>query len=339
MRKSTMPSKFDLAGIEMHNLLGFLSLLGLLKTLEIARPRWYPCVEWPGISPQIQVAEDVQEQDVSVAAVDGLIKLGKKMDFGSYQMKISLDEFKDIQNTLNPDILVALGSDGALENERGWKRKVREGGGKENEENGKGDKKKKEKENELTPTPLCMMFGSGHQLFLSRLHNATSIGGERRSVESEISAALFEEWNYKDKNSKIMFRWDPKEYRPHAYRNKDPSNSPSYTMNGANRLAAVGFTSYYCVPTNRGLATISCGKNSVLWPVWTPAISLASISSIMHHPDMSGLAASNDPEKDNSGGKLKAYGVRCVMKADLFWDDKFKNVGVAKQIQLTRKRQ
>ena len=298
-----MTSKFDLRGIEMHNLLAFLSLLGLLKTLEVAMPQWSPRVEWSDISPRLCVSDDVQEHDISAAAVDGIIKFGKKMDFRSYELKLNLDEFKDIQHSLDPDILVALGSDGAL-----------------------GEKDKK-----LIPTPLCMMLGSGHQFFLSRLSNATSIKGEYQSVEKDISATLFERWNYDDKDSKIMFRWDPKEYRPHAYRNKDPSSSDTYTMNGANRLAAVGFTSYYCMPTNHGLATTACEKNSILWPVWTPAISLASISSIMRHPDMLNLAMSNNSKKD-VGKHLREYGVRCIMKADLFWEGKYKNVTVAEQI-------
>ena len=296
-----MQSEFTLGGIKRDNFLGFLSLLGLLKTLEATKSGWLPRVAWTGPSPRLSVEGDVREQDVASAAVDGLEKFRGKMAFGKHRnLKIGLDEFGDLQRRTDHDISVALGSDGSLDR----------------------DGKK------VVPTPLCMMFGSGHQHFLSRLADATSVDGKRKEVREEISTSLFSEWGYGDEGSKIAFRWDPVEYRPHAYRGKDPSKSPTRTVNGANRLAAVGFTAYRCVPTSRGLGTVAYDKNSVLWPIWDPPLSLKSIEAIMRHPDLRHLARLGDQKKAKIVKRLRAYGVGCVMAASMFWDGKYKNVGV-----------
>lgn len=304
-----MPSQFPLPGPPPDSLLGFLSLLGLLRTLGESRPEWRPRLSWKNLVPQLHLAVNADRNDVAVASVDGLAKFGAKLRFPEPNPGTEISEFTRWQKDMDPEAVTAVGSDACPK---------------------KNDKSKAD------TTPLCMMFGAGRQEFLARLEQATSVReSEMEGVRAEVTSALFAQWSYGDSVPKIAFRWDPTEYRPHALQSKDPKKELIQTVNGANRLAAVGFTAYECVPTTRGLATVSClpGEARIdvaLWPIWSEPLSLAAVKVAMGLPQVKKAAETKgDPVALE---ELQASGVRGIMRAALFWDGKFKNVRVAELV-------
>ena len=63
-----------LVGLEVDNLLAFLALLGLLRTLEVSRPSWRPRISWSR-SPwraELHLAETVDEAEVASACRSGI---------------------------------------------------------------------------------------------------------------------------------------------------------------------------------------------------------------------------------------------------------------------------
>lgn len=303
-----MSREFPLAGPPVDSLLGMLSLLGLLRSLEEARSDWKPTLSWKKGVPHLRVDGSPTEEDVADAAVQGIEEFGKKLKFPAPDPGVDVGEFRKWQREMDPEAVAAIGSDACL---------------------------KKDKD-VVETTVLCMMFGAGWQNFLSRLADATTVGdGGRSNVQKDISAALFSRWLYTDTIPKIAFRWDPTEYRPHALQSTDPKGDLVQTVNGANRLAAVGFTTYQCVPTRRGLSTVSCmaggaRRDYVMWPVCQDHLSLAALRILMRHPSIKVVASG---KADLSARKaLRSYGVGAVMKAEVFWDGKFKNVGRAEPL-------
>ena len=304
-----MASQFPLPGPPPTSLLGFLSLLGLLRTLGESRPKWDPRLSWKNLVPQLHLAENTDRNGVAEAAVCGLAQFGEKFRFPDPNPGVEIDEFRQWQEKMDPEAVTAVGSDACPK---------------------KNDKTKAD------TTPLCMMFGAGRQEFLARLEQATSVcESDREGVRAEVSDALFARWSYSDSLPKIAFRWDPTEYRPHALQSKDPKKEIIQTVNGANRLAAVGFTVYECVPTARGLSTVSCmpGEARIdvaLWPIWSDPLSLTEVKVVMSLPQVKKAAGSaGDPA---SLEELQAYGINGIMRAALFWDGKFKNVRVAELV-------
>ncbi len=230
------------------------------------------------------------------------------MKFPDANPNVEVDKFKVWHRTMDAEVIGAIGSDACLKKDKGT----------------------------VETTPLCMMFGAGHQEFLTRLGVATSVGGgDRQGVQDDVYRAMFLRWCYTDTIPKIALRWDPTEYHPAALLSKDPKTEPIYTVNGANRLAAVGFIAYQCVPTRQGLSAVSCMKGSarsdfVLWPIWSQPLSLAAVCVIMRHPYIKRLAGSEDDLLARHA--LRRYGIEVIMKAELFWEGKFKNVRLAEPV-------
>ena len=297
-----MNKVIKLNGFDYHNLLAFLALLGLLKTLNESRPEWKPCISWIDWIPHLHISSVVDNEQITCAVLEGLIKIGNTMRFGQFKnLNLKYEEFKDLQDCAPPEIMIALGSDGIIQNNKN-----------------------------VEYPPLCTMLGQGHQNFLPRLKNATKVNGdaEHKQAMDNIANVLFNEWKYKDE-SKITFRWDPKEYRPHGYRAKDPSKDTFLPVIGANRLAAVGFTNYWCVPTKGGLSTVACKKDrnrvwKTFWPIWSKKLSLDAILVLMRHPYMK--AIQNGKIDDDARMNLYKMGVCHVISADIFWFGKFRNV-------------
>ena len=310
-----MDKVFRLEGPPADSLLGFLATVGLIMVLD-KTAGWTPKLAWKDNTAHLHTSTpDATESDVVEAAVKGISEFGKIMKFPFKNLKIELDEQSELQDKVNPDIAVACGSDAADRKD--------------------GNKIIAE------PTPLCMMFGSGHQNFLSRLTEAVTIDEtEHPRAASQIRDALFSKWKYKDTEPKIAFRWDPTEYRPHALRAVDPTKEIISTMNGANRLAAVGFTSFACVPVRRRLSTTLCKKGHIAWPIWSHPLSVAALRVMMVHPSLKKMLPNDTKSRPKNMQRaleeLNACGVETVMKARLFWDGKYKNVSVAEPMTVQR---
>lgn len=275
---------YRLDGLEPDNLLAFMALLGLLRTLEEARPSWCPRASWmvdnPPIRPALFIVEKVQKDAVVEAVAEGVNSLVRYHDFDQRDLKISpakaterLQQNRKGGRYLS-DLWSALISDGAIARD----------------------------EIKVEPTPFCLMFGQGHQHFLERLalvpkeKKPPKRGTGRNSIEiSEtdcLHEALFSTWERPDKT--FSFRWDPQEDVRYALRATDPTDQKTKdtTQHGANRLAAIGLSVLTVVPQRRAgkirLGVIggnrSHGGFTFSWPIWREPISLAAIRAMLSHP-------------------------------------------------------
>lgn len=65
-----------LDGLEPDNLLAFLALLGLLRSIELSRPDWRPRAYWtietPPLRPIVTFDTDISSTDLSLASLEGL---------------------------------------------------------------------------------------------------------------------------------------------------------------------------------------------------------------------------------------------------------------------------
>ncbi len=293
-----MNSEIRLAGFEHDNLLAFLALLGLLKVLDYSRPGWNAQASWDGVVPHLHLSHTTNKADMVDAVVEGIAHVGSLMQFEEKTLKLSPEKFQKLQEKTPHEIMASLGSDGALRKEH------------------------------VQYPPLCMLLGAGHQYFLERLMKATNFSEDTAEcVKEDVWNVLFEKWEYKD-DSDIGFRWDHREYRPHAYRSRDPTKDRFLGVDGANRLAAVGFTNYWCVPANKGLETVSCehgggSTNKTFWPIWNKKLSLKSILTIMRHPLIKSMLHGN---KKGVRKKLRSIGINYIMVAEIFWDGQYRNV-------------
>jgi len=301
-------------GLEADNLLAFLAMLGLLRALETARPKWRPRISWKGPPwiAHLHVLEIAGEMEVSQAADEGCFHLAKQFEclvaqfdendrknvsFGRdrfrYYAKLARDE----------DASAALV--GSLTAE--WPEKKAGG---------------------LQAAPLVMMFGQGHQNFLERLvavprgdlpsrfKKAKSPPDMR--APTKIGEALFGPWRREDDAD--GFRWDPEDDQRYALRYDDPSGAgAALTMHGANRLAAIGFLSFVTAPGEMRMMAAGAVRQdgwSFVWPIWNVPLSRVGIEALLSHPDV--LACRRE--------KLRCLGVDEILRARRIANGKFMNV-------------
>ncbi|MYE06436.1 MAG: hypothetical protein F4Y04_04310 [Chloroflexi bacterium] len=156
----------------------------------------------------------------------------------------------------------------------------------------------------LEPTPLCLMFGQGHQHFLDRVASVPRLQappdrgrGRAKKAVSEAEAlaeALFDRWQRPDATH--SFRWDPKEDVRYALRANDPTDAKTKdtTQHGANRLAAVALPLLTVAPQAplggmprlavRGGGRDTSGRFTFSWPIWRDPIGLSCVCHLLDHP-------------------------------------------------------
>ena len=304
--------KHRLEGLEPDNLLAFLALLGLLRSLEEVVPTWVPRVAWPAsakVRPSLSVRVAAKRSTIVNAAAAGVMKLASRHDFGSHRdLKLSPETVEQLCSAAASggdrylaDLWAALVS-GVVVRDRN-------------------------KTTEVEPTPLCMMFGQGHQHFLERLSAVPQqrqppdrgAGRLKRSISETacLSEALFMPWSRPDATQ--SFRWDPHEDVRYALRATDPTDpkTKATTQHGANRLAAVGLAALTVVPQRRwaeparlavlgGSRDPDSGGFVLTWPIWREPASLTAIRSLLGHP---GLA---DPDTRASLGIVELRRTRRI---------------------------
>lgn len=306
-----------LDGLEPDNLLAFMALLGLLRTLEEVTD-WRPRVSWtvekPPLRPALRVPQGVDHDAIVQSAAEGLDLLAQYHEFdGLADLTLPPEnaarKLREITSSTNQnryiiDLWAALVSDAAISRD--------------------GEK--------VEPTPLCLMFGQGHQHFLKRLKSVPQQKtpperGQRRSKitvseEDCLREALFASWKRPDATP--SFRWDPHEDVRYALRAHNPTDSKTKetTQHGANRLAAVGLSLLTVAPRRRvgevrltvlGGQRESHGDFIFRWPIWRAPISLAAIRALLNHPGL------------HSHNKLAALGVTEVRQARRISTGKFMN--------------
>ena len=351
----------SMPGPRATSLLGFMSLIGLLRAIEASSNgghrgaadkggtgmRQQPRLSWDdGLVPRLHVdvgggyGDAVVRDMIASWAAQGIELIGKKMKFPGPNVGVEIGEFAMWQRDMDHEAVMSIGSDACT---------------------------KRNDRNKADSTPLCMMYGSGHQKFLDRLERATTVDdGNRVSVRMEIDRAMFFKWTYTDTLPKIAFRWDPTEYHPHALQAVSPAQDDIRTVNGANRLAAVGLAAFVCCPGRAGrLETVGCLPRrkrlvDVLWPVWRDPLSLAAIRAAMGMreimevgrlvagdaivnaggaaPAPASAAAAHAPAASAATSvsralsRLRARGITGIMRTTLFWDGKYKSVRTAELV-------
>ncbi|HRR40343.1 MAG TPA: hypothetical protein P5244_03805 [Syntrophales bacterium] len=296
---NTIFSIHKLRGLDPDNLLAFLALIGFLRALVRSRPEWKPKIYWGGKPPRAMLILSLRNSTpngVIEAAEQGICELGTTYEFDRPNITFSTREFRIFADSASGKrekamLIAALASDGAV---------------------------KRDKKEYVEPTPLCAMFGQGHQDFLSRL-KAMATRCDLANCRN-LSQALFEPWTYVDGSE--GFRWDPIEDRRYALQFGNPSDSKNKvgTVTGANRLAAIGFGLLTCVPTSSGLVTLGVAgqrrERDVCWPLVAVPTTLAGYLALLAHPFI------GDEKKAPS---LSAYGVTAVARSRRFQVGKYFN--------------
>jgi hypothetical protein len=273
-----------LQGLEPDNLLAFLALLGLLRALEQARPHWHPRAAWhlsvAPLRPLLELREPVDANSMCEAAAEGVHQLAAAHDFGGLaKLKLSKGEARQrlllakdrarAGDKLGAELWAALVSDVAI----------------------------KSKAETIERTQLCLL-DVAKTSFLKNLANVCRLDllGRRRNdrqavfVEA-INKALLGAWTRADHTP--SFCWDPSEDSRHAYRWAAPTDEKQGVEHGANVLAAVGLPILTVAPYQRGnevrlqvLGGEVYEGFSFAWPIWREPTSLASIRSLLSHPDL-----------------------------------------------------
>ena len=307
------PHRYRLDGLEPDNLLAFLALLGLLRSLEEAEPTWLPRVAWPAspnIRPSLILHIPTKKAAIATAAAAGVEQLARRHDFGSHRdLKLSRETAEELcstaargSNRYFADLWAALVSDVAV--------------------------RTLNKPPLVEPTPLCLMFGQGHQHFLERL---SAVPREPQPPDRELEhgrsepisetaylhEALFSPWTRPD--AAHSFRWDPHEDVRYAYRATDPTDpkTKATTQHGANRLAAIGLSAITVVPRRgpAGTARLAVlggardpdGSFVFSWPIWREPASLNAIRGLLGHPHL------DDPATRASLGVVELRRARRVV--------------------------
>jgi hypothetical protein len=281
-----------LEGLEPDNLLAFLALLGLLRTVQTARPQWHPRAAWdldhPPLRPLLFLSESETAMAICEAAAEGATTLAN-----DYIFPQTAEADAKPQTDLNYRIATArkLLERAAKNQSRRcadlWSALMCDVAG---------------KDEKVEATPFCLLFGQGHQHFLDRLATVPRMdappprGRGKKSVTlsaaETLHEALFEPWTYQDPTP--SFRWDPAEDVRYALRADDPSGHKSTTQHGANRLAALALPFLTVTPIQRGArvrlqvpgGTFERSGFAFCWPIWRDPASLAGICALLSHPEL-----------------------------------------------------
>jgi len=315
-----------LDGLEPDNLLAFLSLLGLLRALEASCEGLCPRAGWgidrPPVRPKLVLSREITPEEISEMAAKGLETIAADYEFdGRKDLNYSERECRELlvneakASSLTRrgrvDVLASLMSDAAIKDDKG---------------------------ESVDPTPLCLLFGQGHQHFLERLASvprqaAPPPRGNKRnavtiSAQHCLLEALFEPWHRNDPTT--SFRWDPAEDVRYSLMAGDPTDTAykTGTQHGANRLAAIGLATLTLAPEMRagrvrpavigGLS--GAGGFSFAFPIWREAATLSAICALLSHPDL------RKPEG------LKHLGVHHVLVAQRISVGKFMNFSRARSV-------
>lgn len=286
----TAQQTFRLDGLEPDNLLAFLALLGCLRAVDKVQPAWRARLSWttdqPPLRPRLHLAQAVSRQVLTEQIAQGVDALAKVHQFGGRpDLNFNKKDCRELLNQaasaasradrLGADLMAALMHDAAI---------------------------KDNKSDSIDPTPLCLLFGQGHQHFLERLAAVPRLGappargrGKQAmptSPEQSLGEALFETWQRQDPTP--SFRWDPGEDVRYATMGGDPTDSAfkTGTQHGANRLAAVALPLFRLAAQARGQRVrpvIAAGRRdaegfALAWPIWDLPVTLAGITGLLTHP-------------------------------------------------------
>jgi hypothetical protein len=282
-----------LDGLEPDNLLSFLALLGLLRTLETAEPGWSPRIHWEGrpLRPVLSLSTAVPRTQLCTATAAGCARLSGSYEFGDRDM---LNYRKDELRKLEEEAW-----DAGSEVWRQWSATMAPLA---------HENALKLNDNELLESSPFNCLDVAQTKFLKEFRKAVATD---TNTANDIEKAIFEVWRREDNFAR--FRWDHAEDRRHAYRYRAPTADPPRTVAGANRLAAFGLALMPGVAVEwRGrirLATLGSRhvpgvQIQITWPVWSVPASRSGIQAILAHPEL----AEHEPDMAVLG-RLNIIGV------------------------------
>ena len=142
------------------------------------------------------------------------------------------------------------------------------------------------------------------------------------TTRSKLRRTLFETWDFDDDGSSHRtMHWSPTDASRGAYTGVDPTNLPSRTMHGANRLAIAGSRLYTVVPQETDSATVGfvdLGDRYVFqYPIWSSPVALSTIRTLLTHPDI----ACATPDRK------QVHGVTAVLRAEIEINNNYRNLG------------
>lgn len=276
-------SSHRLIGFEPDNFLAFLAVLGLLHALEDQQPAWGARVSWSDlpVRPALQLREAVTQEDLAQAVTDGCLHLALNYDFSELGEDWEFPRLtaeaaqRELRRCIaqgppargRSDLLSALFADGVASEAQ-----------------------------TVFPTPLCVLFGQGHQFFLDRLSRAARMAGLRTTRETPeplaaIRNALFRRWERADIGPSL--RWDTGWFdRQWVDRASNPAKDRIRIETGAYALAALGLPVLTVSPRTVGqrirLQTLGVETQGnelwLVWPIWAKALSLAQLRTLLAHP-------------------------------------------------------
>jgi hypothetical protein len=330
LREARARTRLPLSGLEVDNLLSFLALLGMLRAIEEREPSWTPRVVWEAKPwrASLDIAAEVDPKGVARIVTEGLLTVIKRLE--QYRPRDANSEpLADVSFERVEYANYARSSRG------------------QSSTSPRGDANAAQlaaclscewplKKSDGAPIagPLVMMFGQGHQHFLSRYFEvprapvkdggAQSQGDVHASIAARIQRALFSPWRRADEAQ--GFRWDPEDDQRYALRFGNPSKAgAANTEDGANRLATLGFLSFPSVPafraTTRGVDRTRDGV-SFVWPVWSTPLSRSGIESLLSHPALI----------EGNLVRLKSLGIEEIYRARRVSNGKFMNITRASPI-------
>lgn len=308
-----------LVGLDAANPLGFLAVLGTLRSLSVSCPEREIKMGWRrfagGWRPVILASEPLQGPEVVERLTDAILAMAAHPAFTiGDDLAVSPEVFRIFVESAardsSPsdrswaDFAAAFGCETAVSVINAKKNPV------------------------IQDTAFRTMSGAGHQHFVAFMRY---ICGEVTGVHLE--KVLFEPWRYDDPTEKRSMRWDPRDDSRYALRWRDPSGDPTRrqggSMLGANALAITGLPLLPTMPAGRWLATTGFrGRGSRntfwTWPVWERPLGVDAVRST--------LALSDIQETNPPATVLSARGIVAVYRSQRLTIGKFRGFAPAEAI-------
>lgn len=306
--------RLDLPGPEGSNPLGYLTALGVLRTLTLMHPdvdvrlgwqiqdgAWRPFIEssnveleaqsicdsmtdWLNAPPHMKLLETEELGDNLTIAPETFGFLANQF------LQRAHDEHLDGQVAL--DFLAAFGTDAAFQ-PHSKDRKL------------------------MQDTALRTMSGAGWQHFIKFMRDIIS-----NTDSAHLYRTMFCQWKYEDEGRGLNLRYDPIDDRRYALRWKNPSADPARSMRGANRLAIEALPFFATAPMGTNLETTGFRHRRGTfwsWPIWETPIGMQVVQSVLQ------LAALSNLSDNPTEAHLKEMGVAAIYRSQRITVGKFRN--------------
>lgn len=299
------PHEWLLAGLNGGHPLAFLASLGTLRTATLAWPdvaatlrwvraegTWRPVLAIPGVTDREMLLARLDTQLKKMSGHPALM-IGDDLNFTS-------DSFRDLgiaaqerfrTDTISLEFLAAFACDAVLE----------------------------EKGERIRDTAFRTMRGAGNQHFVKTMRELVDA-----TTRDHLAASLFAPWRYAE--IRLGLRFDPEEDRRHALSWTRPTDDPTKTERGANRLAIEAIPFFPVQPVDKRLETtgfVTRPRQGVFltWPIWEGELSLDVVRALLA---LASLHSEMPPRQE-----LAACGIVEVFRCQRITLGKFRNFTVA----------